>query len=354
MTGQQSISQRQRSEALKIICFATVAAILYGILHDLITAHLCVEYFTIAHPRVFPTESPLLLAIGWGVIATWWVGLGLGIALALAARAGSAPRLSLADLRPSIVKLLVTVTLVASSSGAIGAVLLEWRVMAIPHPWAAAIPPERHVAFAAVASAHFASYIAAALGGLFLIIRTARRRRSQCLGQASGARGVKRDHQVPDSLRQAQILPGHEALLRWWDAERAGIQTRCVSAQEIQQLEEHYSLTLPDSFRDYLTHASPVDDPSWDNELTNWWPFTSLKTVADGYESPLSGELAAYRDKLILFADFSIWCCAWAINCAPGDDYGKVAVIAGPDRFVAESFDDFISKYITDVSKVWP
>ena len=43
-------------------------------------------------PPVFGTESPTLLGIGWGILATWWVGLLLGVPLAFAARAGSPKR----------------------------------------------------------------------------------------------------------------------------------------------------------------------------------------------------------------------------------------------------------------------
>ena len=70
-------------ESLKIILMAVAAAVLYGIMHDQITARVCVEYFTIGHPQlfVFPTDDPTLLGIGWGIVATWWVGLPLGIAL---------------------------------------------------------------------------------------------------------------------------------------------------------------------------------------------------------------------------------------------------------------------------------
>jgi hypothetical protein len=64
------------------------------ILHDQITARVCVEYFTVFHPPVFNTQSPTLLACGWGVIATWWVGLFLGLFLAVAARIGPRPKLS--------------------------------------------------------------------------------------------------------------------------------------------------------------------------------------------------------------------------------------------------------------------
>jgi len=151
-------------------------------------------------------------------------------------------------------------------------------------------------------------------------------------------------------------LSAGKTLLRWWDAEGAGIKTRSVSAVEIEQFERRYGLTLPAPFRDYLTGACPVEDPSWDNELTNWWPFESLCTVAEGYEHELAPAVACYRDKLVLFADYSLWCWAWAVNCAPGVDHGKVAVIAGEDhdRFVAESFGSFVGKYVEDDNSVHP
>src|SRR3954469_11594932 len=103
----KSMPAETRFEAFRIILFATLAAILYGIVHDQVTAHLCVEYFTIAHPPVFAIRSPFLLALGWGVIATWWVGLSLGVGLAAAARLGPMPRQSLADLRQPIVRLML-------------------------------------------------------------------------------------------------------------------------------------------------------------------------------------------------------------------------------------------------------
>jgi hypothetical protein len=149
-------------------------------------------------------------------------------------------------------------------------------------------------------------------------------------------------------------LPAHEILLNWWQSTQAGIETRAVPSAEIQSLEERYGVHLPASFRAYLLNASPVSDPSWDHELTNWWPFESLQSVAEGYEWPLAEPVAGYEGKLILFADFSIWCWAWAINCAPGADYGKIMVIGGGERFVADGFDEFATKYIHDWASVAP
>ena len=157
-------------EFFKIVAFSVGAAIAYGIVHDQVTAHLCVEYFTIAHPPVFPTRSPFLLAIGWGIIATWWVGLPLGVALGLVARLGSLPRLSLADLRPLIFRLLVAMALLAVAAGALGAYLVATGRAPVPGGWAEVIPPAKQVAFSADAWAHLASYLSGIFGGLAIIV----------------------------------------------------------------------------------------------------------------------------------------------------------------------------------------
>jgi hypothetical protein len=156
-------------EFAKIVLFSVAAAIVYGILHDQVTAHLCVEYFTVAHPPVFHTQSPFLLALGWGVLATWWVGLPLGLLLAAVARVGSVPRLVLADVRPWIIVLLVAMAICALVAGGVGSYLVATGVSPVPGGWAARIPPSKQVAFSADAWAHLASYASGMLGGLILI-----------------------------------------------------------------------------------------------------------------------------------------------------------------------------------------
>ena len=160
-------------ESLKIVAFSVAAAICYGILHDQVTAQVCVEYFTVAHPPVFPTQSPIWLSIGWGVIATWWVGMPLGALLSAAARIGDNPKLCAAELRRPIVLLMACCGLLAMLTGLIGAALVSASVVPVPGGWAEAIPPERHVAFSFAAWAHTASYLTGAVGGLFLVGRTA-------------------------------------------------------------------------------------------------------------------------------------------------------------------------------------
>ena len=40
-------------EILKIAGLCILSAIFYGVLHDQVTARVCVEYFTIGHPPIF-------------------------------------------------------------------------------------------------------------------------------------------------------------------------------------------------------------------------------------------------------------------------------------------------------------
>jgi hypothetical protein len=56
-------------QTLAIVAICIGSAVVYGILHDLVTARVCVEYFTIGQVPFFGT-SPTILGLGWGIVAT--------------------------------------------------------------------------------------------------------------------------------------------------------------------------------------------------------------------------------------------------------------------------------------------
>ena len=56
--------------------------------------------------------------------------------------------------------------------------------------------------------------------------------------------------------------------------------------------------------------------------------------------------------KFIVFADYGIWCFAWAIDCGEDENRGRVVVISGQDRFVADSFAEFVDRFIEDVTQL--
>lgn len=156
---------------LAIVGLCVLAAIAYGVLHDQITARVCVEYFTIGHPPIFGTEDPTLLGLGWGVLATWWVGVLLGIPLAAAARFGSHPKRSAASLaRPLLILMLVSAGC-AVVAGVTGALLARAGVVHLFGFIARQVPQPKHVAFLADLWAHNASYLSGFIGGAILIFR---------------------------------------------------------------------------------------------------------------------------------------------------------------------------------------
>lgn len=157
-------------EAVKIVLLTICAAVLFGILHDQVTARVCVEYFTIGHRPVFQTDSPTLLGLGWGVIATWWVGLILGIPIACSARLGSRPPVRARDLRRPIGILLITMACLSLVAGVSGYFAAKAGVVWLREPLKSRVPTEKHLAFIADFWSHFTAYGSGFIGGIILCI----------------------------------------------------------------------------------------------------------------------------------------------------------------------------------------
>jgi hypothetical protein len=148
---------------LKIIALSILAGVLYGIVHDQVTARICLEYFTVFHPPLLPTHSPTLLALGWGIIATWWMGAFLGTALAIVCRAGSWPKLSARNLVKPMEALLVTMAICAILAGMCGYL---WG--SFPEDMRGILAPSLERRFLADWWAHTASYASGFLGSVVL------------------------------------------------------------------------------------------------------------------------------------------------------------------------------------------
>ncbi len=174
-------------QSLAIIALAIASAILYGVIHDQVTARICVEYFTIGHLRLIDSESPTVLGFFWGVVATWWVGLPLGFGLSVAARAGRRPKLRARQLMVPIGKLLAAMYLVALIAGLVGFATSRAGIFQLLEPLASRVPLEKHTAFLTDAWAHAGSYLAGIVGGVALWIVTWRRRRHLAPSAQEGA-----------------------------------------------------------------------------------------------------------------------------------------------------------------------
>jgi hypothetical protein len=163
-------------EGLRIVALCILSAVAYGILHDLVTARISIEYFTIGHPRLFASDDPTPRALAWGVLATWWVGLLLGIPLALAARRGERPKVAARELVRPIGVLLCAMALCALAGAAIGHLGAQRGWFVLFGDLRERVPAEKQVAFMTAGGAHSASYLVGFAGGVVLIVRTWRAR----------------------------------------------------------------------------------------------------------------------------------------------------------------------------------
>jgi hypothetical protein len=177
-------------EFIRIIALTVAAAIVYGILHDQVTARVCIEYFTIGHPPLIPSDDPTLLALAWGTVATWWVGLPLGLLLAVGARAGTGPKWTARQLVRPILVLLGVMYICALLAGIAGWLLGSAGVFWLTEPMASAVPRSRQVPFLAALWAHSASYLIGAAGGVALTLWVQSQRRQQAVRGVSGEEAI--------------------------------------------------------------------------------------------------------------------------------------------------------------------
>ncbi len=148
-------------------------------------------------------------------------------------------------------------------------------------------------------------------------------------------------------------MKAHERLKQWWQTTPTSVSLELPSDSEIEQIEARYALRIPDAFREYLRYACPKTD-AWDAENSTWWSFGRIKNITEEYTHELQEVRIADRaSQYLVFADYAIWCWAWAIACTSDENRGKVALIGGnPDRFVANSLAEFIEAYTRDFRSI--
>ncbi len=139
-----------------------------------------------------------------------------------------------------------------------------------------------------------------------------------------------------------------QLLTLWWQATDSHVTDGANSPEGVAALAGRYDVTLPADFHAYLLRGCPMEDHGMDEELGTWWPLERVRNLLEeegcGPEPGLPGNGARY----LLFADHLIWCWAWAISCEPGPTYGQVVRVSDTIRVVADSFTDFVERYVRD------
>jgi hypothetical protein len=104
---------------LEIVGLSTLLSIAYGLVMDQITIRICPEYFTVFHPNPLDIQNLTLLALFWGVVATWWMGVILGVLIAGSALAGSMPPAPYQSVKRRLYKLIITTAICTFMFGAL-------------------------------------------------------------------------------------------------------------------------------------------------------------------------------------------------------------------------------------------
>jgi len=147
------------------------------------------------------------------------------------------------------------------------------------------------------------------------------------------------------------------ALASHWAAAPPHVPTPPDSEAMIRSLEARTGLRLPEDFRAYLRLAAPGES-YWDDFNTLWWSIADLKTIPEECgDPPMVSKPPAVADELdryLIFADYMIWCYAWAICCSEGPNRGRIILIDDPAHFVADNFRDFLALTLTDAPDIHP
>ena len=141
----------------------------------------------------------------------------------------------------------------------------------------------------------------------------------------------------------------HEILLEHWLRSGENPGRIANAASVVCDLERRYQMALPEDFRGYLLHSAPEND-LWDNDDFIWWSPIRVKNIPDEYEHEIDNlQVKPHAGSYLFFADYCIWCWAWAICCDQSENRGKVIRVGGgDDPFVADSFSEFIRAYMTE------
>jgi len=160
----------------QILQIGIAAEVCYAMLQDQISARMCPEYFTVAHPRIEGLTNPTLMGLTWGFLGAWWGGALIGALTGFCARLGSWPKLNPPELLRPIALLLIFQAGATAAGGWLATYEVAEPGFLIVESLATHIPAERHHACFIVSRMHQGTYLSAIAGGVFICGWILRRR----------------------------------------------------------------------------------------------------------------------------------------------------------------------------------
>ena len=139
-----------------------------------------------------------------------------------------------------------------------------------------------------------------------------------------------------------EVTPLLDELVRRWEAEDVPWGP-ANSVEQVRAFEARTGVSLPEDMSRYFLSVGGMQENCTDGDLFCFWSLAEVGPV----ESDSVINAAAYAG-YYLFADFMIWSHAYGVRLA-GDASHPVVIVGGEAPIqVAESFTDFLRKYLRD------
>jgi cell wall assembly regulator SMI1 len=117
--------------------------------------------------------------------------------------------------------------------------------------------------------------------------------------------------------------------------------------QAVRKFEANHGVILPDDLRNYFLRHDGMDQ---DAKGFSFWPLARVRPAAEELAELSSTETPVELGGYFAFADYLVWCWAWAIRLT-ADPAGSNPVIMigtadGVPLKVASSFGEFVDLYL--------
>lgn len=169
----------------KVVGLSIALAVGYGLIQDQITIRICPEYFTVWHPNPLQIDNITLLALYWGVAATWWVGLILGVIIGAIASEGGMPRATFCEVRKRLVRLMLAAAVCTITAGIVAEVTGFTVSPRIAGPAILRLNAAELHAFSVDWAAHNMAYLSAFMGAVVVAFLTWLSRLSAMTGNST-------------------------------------------------------------------------------------------------------------------------------------------------------------------------
>lgn len=140
----------------------------YGVVHDQITARVCIEYFTVGHRFLISSDSPGLLGLFWGVAGTAGMSFLFGIGLYYSLYRGPWPRYEIKKIIPVVLIMLLICGVFALLVGIAGYEMSKYGIYETE--WSQVLDIDTANRFHGVWFAHIVSYSVGFVGGMLILV----------------------------------------------------------------------------------------------------------------------------------------------------------------------------------------